>query len=52
MKIIKIYLNENDAEDIASELKKGNEGLYDTHIVQTDFDQKIGIEIHIKNVGL
>ena len=52
MKTIKIYLSENDAEDMVSELAKGNEGLYDTHVVSTDFNQKVAIEIHLKNVGL
>ena len=59
MRKVKIYLDEQDAKDIAIEAAKGNDGLFDIHTatvisgegihITADGDEVIMIELHITN---
>lgn len=48
MKKVKIFISENDAEDIVSNIIKGREGLYATWNYKIEgTDEPIDIEIHL-----
>ena len=52
MKTIKIFLTENDGNDIVAELSKNQVGLYDTHETFDEKGNKILVEIHLKKCKL
>ena len=50
MRTVKIFFSENDVEDMASDIRKGREGLYDTWMpVISETGERINLEIHLGN---